>query len=298
MDRVDRVDGAGFVRENRGLWTWAAGYGKVYWHEPKYTLNAGSPFPIMTAPRAYTLIDPGTARIGNAWLERSWSNFMGNTIGLAQKTGSSVEWCRGKSPEFRIETGQASLGIMDLGYTQWSEEYSPESVTLLMEQEGPDWVLTVHTTAFHACGGLWRGCALTNSSPEVQKADHLLSDILPLPRNAVCMEQDIHHVILHCGNQGLLIGTEEHSRVDVGCSEELSCRIAAQGPWLLEPGATLVLPGSYIVPFTGAQDQAWAAQEQFMKAVRALRVWQQEQRMAEHAALHEKESEHIDGSNN
>jgi len=251
----------------------------------------------MTAPRAYTLIDAGTALIGNAWLERRWSNFMGNTIGLEQKPGL-VEWCRGKSPEFRIETGQASLGIMDLGYTQWSEEYSPESVTLLMEQEGPAWVLAVHTTAFHACGGLWRGCALTNSSPEVQIVHRLVLDMLPLHRTVACMERRENLALLSNGNQGLLVGAEENVRVELMDSDEQFCTITAQGPWLLEPGTTWVLPGSYLVPFTGGRDQAWAAQEQFMKAVRALRVWQLEQRMAEQAALNEKEPEHIDGSNN
>jgi hypothetical protein len=247
--------------------------------------------------RAYTLIDLGTAVIGNAWLERSWSNFMGNTIGLEQKTGP-VEWCRGKSPEFRVETGKESLGIMDLGYTQWSEEYSPESVTLLMDQEGPAWILAVYTTAFHACGGLWRGCTLTNISPEVQVVNRMALDILPLPRNAVCVDRQKRHVALQCGSQGVLVGVEENGLVEFADADGPCCTIAAPGPWLLEPGTTWVLPGSYIVPFTGVLEQAWATHELFMKAVRALKAWQMEQRIAEMAAINEKEENHIDGTNN
>ncbi len=62
----------------------------------------------MKTSRAYTEIGPAVAAIGNAWFERSWSAFIGCTMGLAQRAGT-LDWLQERSPEFQIETGERVL---------------------------------------------------------------------------------------------------------------------------------------------------------------------------------------------
>ncbi|HPO14503.1 MAG TPA: hypothetical protein PLI09_13755 [Candidatus Hydrogenedentes bacterium] len=247
--------------------------------------------------RAYTKVDAGTACIGNAWLERSWSFFLGNTIGLIQKAGP-VEWCRNKAPEFRLEMGAESLGIMELGYTQWSEEYMPEGVALLMDQDNEQWIFSKKTVVFHGCAGVLHGCKLYNLTGGQAAVDRVAMDILLLPETSMCSECQERHVAIQFGNQGLLVGVDENGYVEFSEAEGPRYAVVSDGPRVLEPGAAWVLPDMYIVPFSGELDQAWAAHGLFMKAVQAMKARQAEQRIAEMAALKEIERSHVNGTNN
>lgn len=247
--------------------------------------------------RAYTKVDAGTACVGNTWLERSWSFFLGNTIGLAQHAGP-VEWCRSKSPEFRLETGGESLGFMELGYTQWSEEYMPEGVALLMGQDNEQWIFSKKTVVFHECAGLLHECKLHNLTLEPVTVDRVALDILPLPGTASGMVCQERHVALRYGNQGLLVGADENGYVEVSEANGPLYTVFAHGPRVVTPGTAWVLPEMHIVPFSGDLDQAWAAHGLFMKTVQAMKARQAEQRIAEMAALKETERIHINGTNN
>lgn len=63
----------------------------------------------MKSERAYTLIGPGMVSIGNAWLERSWSAFVGNTVELRQKAGES-DGSADRGPNSVLRLGMKPLG--------------------------------------------------------------------------------------------------------------------------------------------------------------------------------------------
>ena len=54
----------------------------------------------MSHSKAYTYVDAGTAVLGNDWVERQWSAFLGRTISLVQKPGG--EWVAHANPEFEV----------------------------------------------------------------------------------------------------------------------------------------------------------------------------------------------------
>ena len=80
--------------------------------------------------RAYTRVDHGLVRVGNQWLERVWSGFMGYTTSLIHRP-SEFEWAARKNPEFSVEIDGATLNIDDFGEVEWSEECNDLGASLV-----------------------------------------------------------------------------------------------------------------------------------------------------------------------
>ena len=229
--------------------------------------------------RAYTSVDPGAAKAGNAWLERSWSAFMGQTIDLTQRSGPT-EWLADTSPEihFTLEDGRV-FDVMALGEVEWSEERSPHAAGLLLRKGSPDGLgVYIRTLALHDCAALVREVRVFNASPDAVTIGDMQYDLLPLIGERHAHDEGL---AVLSGERGLLIGVEGDACVEPGDDGGAPLTISCAPQHTLPRGASLALPPVYTLAFAGGLGEHISAlTAKYHKRREAMRAWEAERAAA------------------
>jgi hypothetical protein len=247
----------------------------------------------MQEDRAYTRIDAGTAYIGNAWLERSWSAFLGNTIGLDYHS-ASLEWLGRRNPEFAIELDEGVLGYMAFDEAEWFEASSPYGAHLVQRRFSDELALEFTTTAFHKSPGMLRSMRIHNLGGEPLPVRSVGLDMLVIAHRAhvrvndlrdehiaLCWERDESAVALLAHGCGLLLGIEGGGVYDLFSGHPQLCALMTKTVGVLQPGEIRRLPDTWILPFSGEPEHAKARDyAAFLLLVKQWRLWEEERRRA------------------
>lgn len=227
--------------------------------------------------RAYTYIDRARAVVGNSWMERTWSAFLGHTTALVQKSGD-YEWLSGPAQEFLLETDRGRLGVLDFGETAWSEENDTRGATLVSVQRRPGLELAFRVTALHDHPGFIRSAVVRNTGDEAVVIDGILPERLPIRREGLLVYTDdlsqgqasadwrAPHpgAALAREDRGLFFGQRGggHFRL---FSEDGECSVVVEGPQRILPGDSWRTAPTFLVPFTGhVRDAAATLYAQFL----------------------------------
>ena len=214
--------------------------------------------------RAYVRVDRGQARVGNAWIERTWSSFMGHTTGLVQKS-TGTEWVSARNPEFSVEANGEVLGVEDFGEVAWSETHNALGAVLVAAQVRPGLELTIRTTALHEAPGLLRSVWIMNTSPDRVTVGPIVTESFALERegaqfyvrelrrahDAIEVGQADALAAIVAGGEGLFIGHEGASTLDLASSEPGVCSARVLERRTLGPAERWMLDPTFLVPFTG-----------------------------------------------
>jgi len=214
--------------------------------------------------RGYTYVDHGLARVGNRWLERVWSGFMGYTTSLIQKNGD-VEWAAPKSPEFSLDAAGSTLGVEDFGELEWSEECNELGATLVATHRRPGLELRVEQLAFHEAPALLRSVTVFNSGSQTIEIGPVIAECIALdnpevrfrtgdfkqPQEAaVSVGEPALGALVHSG-RGLLMLCESEGRIDLGSREPGVCVVRYQGTKAIASSQRWTFGRTLIIPFEG-----------------------------------------------
>lgn len=215
--------------------------------------------------RAYTYVDRTHAVVGNHWMERTWSAFLGNTYSLLQKH-CEIEWITGPSSEFEIRDENRSFDMMDFGEVIWSEENSSIGATLVCRQQHPDLEVCIKTLAYHKNPGMRRRVSVRNRSdkeiiirrvtlerlPISPDGVTVLTDGFEQPQNAVdfdTLERGI--ALAREDGRGIITGIDGGGHYSAFSRPCECCCLALLGPTCVAPGEVWKLPATYILPYAG-----------------------------------------------
>lgn len=220
--------------------------------------------PTRDGERGYTYVDHGLARVGNRWLERVWSGFMGHTTSLMQKEGN-IEWAAPKSPEFSLDAAGATLGVDDFGEVEWSEECNELGATLVATHRRPGLELRVEQLAFHEAPALLRSVTLLNSGSQAIEMGPVIAECIALDRpevrfctgdfkqpqeSADSAGSPALGALVH-GGCGLLMLCESEGRIDLGARSPGICSVAFQGSKRLAPSQRAFIGRTFLIAFEG-----------------------------------------------
>lgn len=228
------------------------------------------------ARRAYTEVGPGTARVGNAWCERAWSAFVGNTIELTQRAGQ-FQWLRGDALEFQVVCDDRVFGVMELGDIEWSEERTQYAEGLVLRKQGPEGLgVLIRTYAFHDHPGMLRTFRVYNAGYTPRRIEQTAIEALALGPCEMEARTEASRAVFTSPGRGLLLEVERDAENIAFAPDLAHCTIVVDGPGTLAPGTYWDGPDTYLMPFTGevrdAEDRLSAA---FRDRVAALRAWWQ-----------------------
>ncbi len=113
--------------------------------------------------RAYTHITRSLVRIGNAWLERQWSAFLGTTQAFIDQP-ASMEWIQGQSREWLVSINGESLSPLSCGELEWTEGNTAFGAMLEACWSTPTSVLRVQTTVPHRWPAMIRQFMVYNTT--------------------------------------------------------------------------------------------------------------------------------------
>lgn len=221
--------------------------------------------------RAYTYIDRTRAQVGNRWIERTWSTFIGNTNALVQKDGG-FEWLAGRSGEYRVEIEDDEFDVMDFGDTAWSEENSVQGATLVSTQRGAGMELVIRTLAFHDHPALVRTVTVRNLGGDPLPIREVLPERLPLRRDglrvftddfsrgttAADWHTDRPAAALALEDRGLFLGRQGGGHFTLFDPDPTECALRVPSPGLLGPGEIWRTAPIFLIPFTGGVADAAA----------------------------------------
>lgn len=217
--------------------------------------HAGDPTESRTLERAYAKIDKGVIRLGNAWLERRWSSFLGTTTELLKRPAGQDSLER-KSPEFHLDYGGRPIAAMDLGDLSWSETVDAHGATITMELHGPSVAVHLETTLFHPCPGLIRKLTVTNTGGEPMALTRAAAEVLPLKTDRytarsvqgeaefslMACGEPIHYAALRGAEDTLLLGACRKARFALFHPNPAYCAPVWEGHVELLPGKAFQAP--------------------------------------------------------
>lgn len=242
----------------------------------------------MKPDRAYARISAGAALLGNAWLERSWSAFVGNTFELRQKAGDFA-WVAGNCPEFRIAAQNRVFGVMDLGDLEWSEVYTPFGAGLMARKSGPGLLFVIGSFALHENPGMLRSTRIMNTSTDPIVLDHVALDVLSIAHAAIrvrthrfareqaalAWQTEESAAALLLENRGLILGILGGGLFQLFQPQPGCCALVVPNGRTLEPGQVWTLPDAFLLPFTGDPDRAVSTLfGDFLLQVRQMKAWE------------------------
>ncbi len=214
--------------------------------------------------RGYTYVDHGQARVGNRWLERVWSGFMGHTTSLKQKKGD-VEWAAPVSPEFSLEVAGSTLGVDDFGEVEWSEECNELGATLVATHRRPGLELRVEQLAFHDAPALLRSVTLLNCGGQAIEIGLVIIESIALDNPEVRFRSgDFKQpeeaaefagtpalgAWVH-GDRGLLMLCEGEGGIDLGSHTPGICSVVYQGVKRLGASERAFVGRTFLIAFEG-----------------------------------------------
>lgn len=205
--------------------------------------------------RAYARIDKGVVRLGNAWLERRWSAFLGTTTEL--RLGPGGEDCLARrSPEFHVDYGSRPLAAPDLGDVNWSESADAFGTAVVLELQGPGVALRLETYLFHRCPGMIRTLSITNTGVSAIPVTRAAADVLPLQPDRyssrsiqgeaelslVACGEPMYYVALRGTGDAFLLGACQKARFALFHPNPSYCAPVWEGSVPLAPGRTWQAP--------------------------------------------------------
>lgn len=217
--------------------------------------------------RAYTRIDHGGAVLGNDWLERRWSAFLGTTVELRQKLARGyVEWIAVPGPDFLLEAGGVPVTPERLGPVEWSESFNAFGGTISARRAGPGLVVDVRTTALHDLPAMVREVSVLNTGEGPVAVAVRGVDRLGLRRDgagvlygnpavraeSATVRGGIGAAELRGhGRLGLLMGIEPSGTLALFEPDHDWCLSGAAHGEELPPGACRVFGVSFLIPYEG-----------------------------------------------
>jgi hypothetical protein len=221
----------------------------------------------MDALRAYTKIETGSTAIGNDWIERRWSSFLGTTTELLHGR-RSCDWLTRTSEEFCFAVSGGSIGSLDFGEIEWSEERSPFGAALVCRRSGEGMVLSTRTIAFDQVPGLCREVRLLNCTGDTLEVSDFKGEILPIMPEALATRcavpvaslPDVDCLlqvsVTTMGDYGLFLGTEVEGRREILDADAEYYATGLAGTHIIRAGEQWRLPDSFLVPFQGSVESA------------------------------------------
>lgn len=214
--------------------------------------------------RAYTYIDRTTAIVGNRWIERRWSPFLGATESLVDKA-DGFDWINGACNELGFDIDGKFHEPVDLGEAVWQEDNSPLGATLTCIREQPRLEVHVVTLAYHDMPAMLRTIRLLNKSGKPVNVRRRIFDCLPMKRKtfhalvqgfreshpSILYESDERAVALQLKHRGLIFGHEAAATYELRDPDPTCCVIACNTSVAVEPGRWFELPAAYIIPYRG-----------------------------------------------
>lgn len=158
--------------------------------------------------------------------------------------------------------------MTDLGYVEWSEEYTPFGVALVGWREGPGWAFEHKTYAFHRSAALLRACRVASTSPAPVTVRQVAYEILPLRGEGVMRVAEGfsgHAVAVTRPGHGLIMGADHELVIETFEPDSWLCSAVARGPRTLQPGEMWTLPETFLLPFAGGCQSARPMHDAFVR---------------------------------
>jgi hypothetical protein len=240
--------------------------------------------------RAYTYIDAGTALIGNAWVERRWSAFIGNTMELRHKPDDFF-WVQCNAPEYRFLADGKPVTVMELGYVEWSEGRNPFGASLSALHIGTELMFHIDTFVFQRFPGLVRSCRVMNTSPNPVSVSSVAAEILPLGADGLCVyagdplaergpgvwdSAAPDRVVLVRGERGLILAVDGPATFEMFAPDAQACALRFNDTCTLAPGEAWELPDIHMVACAGGIEAAAQACEGLRKWLGQKAAWEAE----------------------
>ena len=237
--------------------------------------------------RAYVHISAGTTRIGNAWIERSWSAFLGRAVGLTDRT-LARDWLNASGDDFLLICSDRRITPMDLGEKEWSEAMFSLGASLTVRHAGPGIVFDVCTRVFHRASFMMRSCRIMNASNQDMSMDEVVIDQMQLSARApeydvFLMEHGGCAGYLLDGSRGLAFAALSGAEAAFAPSESGTTFRCATPALQIAPGAHCELPDTGVAFFSGDRADGMSAAEMIADQIRKWRVHEAEQRAAARA---------------
>lgn len=234
-----------------------------------------APMPDRTAQ---TRIDVGSATVANAWCARTWSAFLGGTVGLRHTT-TGTEWIARQAPDFALRGEDPDGQGLALGSPSWSEEANPHGATLQAEFDRDGIVARWRCFAFHEAPAMLRALAIHNyTNRPCDIGPVTLERVAPVAgaRATPFADRAIH---LAGPEAAWIVAAEAPASTPDGSS---GCATRVDETRTLAPGAAWSLPEVAWVacadPTPEAAQAAWGA---YLRARRALRAWLESRQAAQ-----------------
>ncbi len=214
--------------------------------------------------RAYTYIDRANALVGNRWLERRWSSFLGVTVALVDKM-DGYDWITGECAEFSLHLGDETLGPLDLGETLWTEDNGPLGATLTCTRDRPDLEVRVSTLAYHDIAAMLRRIRVLNKSKNPLQVRHATLDSIAVGRKtfralvngfhethaAIRHTTDERGVALQLKHRGMIMGHEAPATYALCDPAPPACAIQRFESHVIGAGRWMEWEASYLIPYRG-----------------------------------------------
>lgn len=219
--------------------------------------------------RAYTHVDYGHARLGNRWLERSWSAFLGHTTSLVQQLGET-EWVAARNDEYSLVAEGKTLGVIDFGEVEWSESLTELGATLVATHRHETLALRIEQTAIHEAPALLRSVTLMNHGTRAVEVGPIVIECLTLDVGGIRLftgdftrlkesnEPEGRRSVgaMLRGDTGLLFVSEGEGTVTLSAPESGACSVRINLTRVMAPSQRWVFGQSMIVAFEGDPNAA------------------------------------------
>ena len=219
---------------------------------------------------AYTRIDAGIVRLGNRYMERSWSALLGKTTSLYDRC-TEVEWISKTSPEFQLRHQKTPIRPYDLSEMEWSEHADSLGCAVAARYASESFCMTITTRVFHGIPGLWRSYVMRNMTRETQCIDRAALELLAVASGAVRIFTQAESLVpapavwradapsvvaLERAHSGLFLGMQAPGAYGLFAPEPDCCAVVTEEALEIPSGKERCFPDTCIMPYTGPREKA------------------------------------------
>lgn len=215
--------------------------------------------------RAYTYVDFALARVGNRWMERVFTRFLGTTSELLQKTPEQ-HWVKSQPDEAGLSlNGEHVTHFEDV---EISEECDGFGATLVVSRRLPELEVIHRVTALHDNPAMRRIVSIKNLSTEPAMLTEVCIEKLswdtPEPPRLIEsvrpgqleIPSEISISAATCGDAGMLVGLESRGPERRAAMGGAVLEVIDTATYSLAPGATVELTPLFLIPFQGTPEDA------------------------------------------
>lgn len=214
--------------------------------------------------RAAVSIDSGHCKVRNAWLERVWSPFPGDTLGLTD-SASGRDWITRQGPDISLKFDGELLLLADIADIQWAEERNALGAALVCKRTWPGAVVVTRDLAYDDHPAIQRFVSVISLMARPAELRAPILDALCLDQAGAVLRWDgfgqqgeafaadsgDRGVALDAGRGGLIFGAYEGGAYDCFETDATRCTLGSARQHLVEPGSVTKLPSTYILTYTG-----------------------------------------------